>query len=39
MMGSREAEMFNEIDKLRSQLLHNVEVVTDCQRVEEEISQ
>ncbi|XP_044068472.1 meiotic recombination protein SPO11 isoform X1 [Siniperca chuatsi] len=39
MMGSRVAGLFSEIDKLRAQLLHNVEVMTDCQRVEEEISQ
>lgn len=38
-MGSREAEVFNEIDKFRVQLLHNVEVMTDSQRAGEEISQ
>ncbi|XP_030277986.1 meiotic recombination protein SPO11 isoform X2 [Sparus aurata] len=38
MMGCRGADLFSEIDMLRSQLLHNVEVTADCQRVEEEIS-
>uniref|UniRef100_UPI0037E8211D meiotic recombination protein SPO11 n=1 Tax=Semicossyphus pulcher TaxID=241346 RepID=UPI0037E8211D len=37
-MGSRVTELFSEIDKLRAQLLSNVEVATDCQRVEEEIT-
>ena len=38
MMGSHVAELFSEIDKLRPELLNNVEVLTDCQRVEGEIS-
>ncbi|XP_070695056.1 meiotic recombination protein SPO11 [Pempheris klunzingeri] len=37
-MASRAAELFSEIDKLRVQLLLNVEGKTDCQYVEEEIS-
>uniref|UniRef100_A0A3B4XGC9 DNA topoisomerase (ATP-hydrolyzing) n=1 Tax=Seriola lalandi dorsalis TaxID=1841481 RepID=A0A3B4XGC9_SERLL len=39
VMGTQAAELFTEIDKLRAQLLNNVEVITDCQRVDEEISQ
>lgn len=35
-MGSSVAELFTEIDKLRVQLLINVEALTDCQRVDEE---
>ena len=38
MMGCRGADLFSEIDMLRAQLLHNVEVTADCQRGEEEIS-
>uniref|UniRef100_A0A3Q1EVD0 DNA topoisomerase (ATP-hydrolyzing) n=1 Tax=Acanthochromis polyacanthus TaxID=80966 RepID=A0A3Q1EVD0_9TELE len=38
-MGSRTAELFSEIDKLRTELLNNVEVMTDCRRAEEDISQ
>ncbi|XP_034733633.1 meiotic recombination protein SPO11 [Etheostoma cragini] len=38
MMGSCEAELFTEIDKLRAELLNNVEVMPGCQRVEEEIT-
>ncbi|XP_032376182.1 meiotic recombination protein SPO11 [Etheostoma spectabile] len=38
MMGPCEAELFSEIDKLRAELLNNVEVVPGCQRVEEEIT-
>ncbi|XP_040009163.1 meiotic recombination protein SPO11 isoform X6 [Xiphias gladius] len=37
-MGSRAAEPFSEIDRLRAQLLNNGEVLTDGRRVEEEIS-
>ncbi|KAE8293670.1 Meiotic recombination protein SPO11 [Larimichthys crocea] len=37
-MGSDVAELFPEIEKLRVQLLHNVEVTADFRRVEEEIS-
>ncbi|XP_070824615.1 meiotic recombination protein SPO11 [Chaetodon trifascialis] len=37
-MGARVEDQFSEIDKLRVQLLHSVEVMADCQRVEEEIS-
>ncbi|XP_068996901.1 meiotic recombination protein SPO11 [Embiotoca jacksoni] len=38
MMGSREAHLFSEVDKLRAQLLSSVEFATDCQRAAEEIS-
>lgn len=39
-MGSDVAELFSEIEKLRVQLLHSVEVAAGvCRRVEEEISQ
>ncbi|TNN45313.1 Meiotic recombination protein SPO11 [Liparis tanakae] len=38
MMASRTAEPFSEVDKLRTELLNNVELMTDCLRVEEEIS-
>ncbi|XP_029291975.1 meiotic recombination protein SPO11 isoform X2 [Cottoperca gobio] len=38
LMGSSVAELFSAIDKLRAELLNNVEVLTDCQRVEGEIS-
>ncbi|KAM7411534.1 hypothetical protein PAMA_021495 [Pampus argenteus] len=31
-------ELFTEVDKLRAQLLINVDTMTDCQRVEEEIN-
>jgi len=37
-MASRVAETFAEVDKLRTELLNNVELMTDCLRVEEEIS-
>ncbi|CAJ1084865.1 meiotic recombination protein SPO11 [Xyrichtys novacula] len=37
-MGSRAAELFAEIDQLRTQLLHNVEVISDCQRAGGEVS-
>ncbi|XP_053174389.1 meiotic recombination protein SPO11 [Scomber japonicus] len=37
-MGSHIAELFTEIDKLRVQLLNNAEVMADCQRVQEGIS-
>ncbi|XP_036960615.1 meiotic recombination protein SPO11 isoform X4 [Acanthopagrus latus] len=39
MMACRGTDLFSEIDMLRAELLHNVEVTADCQRVEEEISQ
>ncbi|XP_054465040.1 meiotic recombination protein SPO11 [Anoplopoma fimbria] len=39
MMASRVTDMFSEIDKFRTELLNNVDVMTDCQRIEEEISQ
>lgn len=39
MMGSCIEDLFSEIDKLRAQLLHNVEVMADCRPAEEEISQ
>lgn len=38
-MACRGTDLFSEIDMLRAELLHNVEVTADCQRVEEEISQ
>ncbi|XP_023154992.2 meiotic recombination protein SPO11 [Amphiprion ocellaris] len=38
-MGSRTAELFSEIDKLRTELLNNVEAMIDRRRAEEEISQ
>ncbi|KAM7405027.1 hypothetical protein PAMP_012318 [Pampus punctatissimus] len=31
-------ELFTEVDKLRDQLLINIDIMTDCQRVEEEIN-
>ncbi|XP_034551736.1 meiotic recombination protein SPO11 isoform X8 [Notolabrus celidotus] len=38
MMGSFIAELYSEIDKLRAQLLHNVELMSDRQWMIEEIS-
>ncbi|XP_068453337.1 meiotic recombination protein SPO11 [Clinocottus analis] len=38
MMTCRALELFSEIDKLRTELLNNVELLTDSLRVEEEIS-
>ncbi|XP_034393877.1 meiotic recombination protein SPO11 [Cyclopterus lumpus] len=37
-MASRVSELFSEVDKLRTELLNNVELMTDCLRVEEEVS-
>ncbi|XP_034551730.1 meiotic recombination protein SPO11 isoform X3 [Notolabrus celidotus] len=39
MMGSFIAELYSEIDKLRAQLLHNVELMSDRQWMIEEISE
>ncbi|XP_077942274.1 meiotic recombination protein SPO11 [Gasterosteus aculeatus] len=37
-MGSHVARQFSEVDKLRTELLNNVDVITEFQRVEEEVS-
>lgn len=38
-MGSRMDDLFSEIDKLRAELVNNVDVTADCQSVAEETSQ
>lgn len=39
IMGSHMDELFSEIDKLRAELVHNVDIMADCQSVVEETSQ